>query len=52
MVGTHQQPQLLGLPLQLKKSSFNCEGNAYENYKVFSERATILLGNPMLSVMT
>ena len=25
---------------------FNWEGNVYENYKAFSERATILLGGP------
>ena len=36
----------VGLPEQLKQSSFNCEGNVYENYKAFSERATILLGGP------
>ena len=36
----------VGLPLQLKQSSFNCEGNVYENYKAFSERVTILLGGP------
>ena len=42
----------VGLPLQLKQPYFNWEGNVYENYKAFSERATILLGDPMLSMMT
>ena len=42
----------VGLPLQLKQPNFNWEGNVYENYKAFSERATILLGGPMLSMMT
>ena len=42
----------VGLPLQLKQPNFNWEGNVYENYKAFSERATILLGDPMLSMMT
>ena len=36
----------VGLPLQLKQPNFNWEGNVYENYKAFSERATILLGGP------
>ena len=36
----------VGLPLQLKQPNFNWEGNVYENYKTFSERATILLGGP------
>ena len=36
----------VGLPLQLKQPSFNWDGNVYENYKAFSERATILLGGP------
>ena len=36
----------VGLPLQLQQPSFNWEGNLYENYKTFSERATILLGCP------
>ena len=36
----------VGLPLQLKQPNFNWEGNVYENYKSFSERATILLGGP------
>ena len=42
----------VGLPLQLKQPNFNWEGNVYENYKAFSERATILLGDPMLSMMS
>ena len=42
----------VGLPLQLKQPNFNWEGNVYENYKAFSERATILLGDSMLSMMT
>ena len=36
----------VGLPLQLKQPNFNWEGNVYENYKAFSERATILFGRP------
>ena len=36
----------VGLPLQLKQPNFNWEGNVYENYKTFSERASILLGGP------
>ena len=36
----------VGLPLQLKQPNFNWKGNVYENYKAFSERATILLGGP------
>ena len=36
----------VGLPLQLKQPNFNWEGNVYENYQSFSERATILLGEP------
>ena len=36
----------------MKQPNFNWEGNVYENYKAFSERATILLGDPMLSMMT
>ena len=36
----------VGLPLQLKQPNFNWEGNVYENYKAFSERATTLLGGP------
>ena len=46
-VGIHPQPQLLRLPLQLKQPNFNWEGNVYENYKAFSERATILLGGTL-----
>ena len=30
----------------MKQPNFNWEGNVYENYKAFSERATILLGGP------
>ena len=30
----------------MKQRNFNWEGNVYENYKAFSERATILLGGP------
>ena len=41
----------VGLPLQLKQPNVNWEGNVYENYKAFSERATILL-HIMLSMMT
>ena len=41
----------VGLSLQLKQPNFNWEGNVYKNYKSFSEKATILLGYPMLSMM-
>ena len=45
-VENQPQPQLLDFQLQLKQPNFNWEGNVYENYKAFSERATILLGGP------